>query len=105
MNVDKVQQTHSLVDPQASSISYACEKEAEKLFQAETKQDSLPTLAGMALLYVSLTCHGEGKKGTDYLVVATQAAERMNLFGVFNVLATLESALDQAESKFRTSSR
>jgi hypothetical protein len=82
-----------MVDPQASSASVACEKEAERLFLAETNRNSVSTLAGMALLHVSLACHGEGNKGTTYLRAATQAAERMRLFGVSDALSTLDSNL------------
>lgn len=103
MDTDELQQFYSVVDPAASIHSVACEKEAEKLFQAETTPYSLPTLAGLALLHVSLTCHGEGNRGTVYLNTATQAAEDIKLFGVPDPLVSLNADLDSADARVGTS--
>ncbi|KAF1844763.1 uncharacterized protein K460DRAFT_98178 [Cucurbitaria berberidis CBS 394.84] len=80
------------LDPKGSKNSYAFEKEAVKLFQSEDNVDSLPTIAGLVLLYVSLAVHGEGMRGMQFLTAALQAAERMKLFGVPEVHEELSSA-------------
>ncbi|CAO2648429.1 Nn.00g076960.m01.CDS01 [Neocucurbitaria sp. VM-36] len=89
------------LDPQASKFSYACEKEAEKLFQSEGKVDSLPTIAGLALLYVSLAVHGEGVRALKFLKAASEAAEQLKMFGVPDALETLGS--DSQETLVATS--
>ncbi|KAJ4369797.1 hypothetical protein N0V83_005561 [Neocucurbitaria cava] len=78
--------------PEASRNSYAFEKEAEKLLQSEGTADSLPTIAGLALLYVSLSVHGEGLRALKFLTAASEAAEKLKLFGVPEALETLSSA-------------
>ncbi|KAI8943582.1 hypothetical protein NX059_001577 [Plenodomus lindquistii] len=79
------------LDLQTTNQSYEFEKEAEKLFQSETNIDSLTTVAGLSLLYLSLSLHGEGLRGFQYLQTAQREAERMKLFGVPEVLENLSS--------------
>ncbi|KAH7113806.1 hypothetical protein B0J11DRAFT_140351 [Dendryphion nanum] len=63
-------------------ISHDFENEAEKLFGADSAPDTLPTISGLCLLYVSMAGHSNGLKGLNYLSKAVQIAERMNLLGV-----------------------
>ncbi|KAF2647338.1 hypothetical protein K491DRAFT_784784 [Lophiostoma macrostomum CBS 122681] len=60
--------------------SFACEKEAEHLFKAESERDSLPTLAGMALLHLSLSGHGSRSAAFQYIEETTRMVKRMKLF-------------------------
>lgn len=69
------------LDMEASGHSYAFEREAEKLFSSETELDSLPTVAGLLLLYMSLSTHGEGLRALKFLHLASATAERMGLRG------------------------
>lgn len=78
------------LDLEASNQSHAFEKEAEKLFQSETELDSLPTVAGLALLYMSMSTHGEGVKALRYLTTASDTAERLKLYGVSEKLEGVE---------------
>ncbi|KAF2855091.1 hypothetical protein T440DRAFT_415184 [Plenodomus tracheiphilus IPT5] len=79
------------LDVQISNQSYEFEKEAEKLFKSETDIDSLNTISGLCLLYLSLSMHGEGMRGLTYLQTAQREAERLKLFGVPEALETLGS--------------
>ncbi|PSN59983.1 hypothetical protein BS50DRAFT_579503 [Corynespora cassiicola Philippines] len=96
-------QFYTVVDPEAAKYSLACEKEAEALYKAETSLKSLPTLSGLAILHVSMTCHGEGNRGTEYLIAAIEAAKEIKLFGVPDALNTLNSDLDPGEALVATS--
>lgn len=85
------QSYHAPLDPRASTQSYAFEKEAEKLLKSETKIDSITTIAGLALLYLSVSVHGESVRASAYLETATKQAQRMKLFGVPDALQDLGS--------------
>ncbi|KAF2633415.1 hypothetical protein BU25DRAFT_444170 [Macroventuria anomochaeta] len=74
-------QGYSSIDPAAAEYSYQFEQQAEKLFAAEGKIDTLPDIAALALLYTSIAVHGDVPRATKYLTAANEAAERMNLFG------------------------
>ncbi|PVH93023.1 hypothetical protein DM02DRAFT_677109 [Periconia macrospinosa] len=73
-------QNHALIDPGALDQSFACEKEAQDLFKAESERDSLPTLAGIALLHLSLSGHGNHSAAFEYIQETTKMVERMKLF-------------------------
>ncbi|KAF3000829.1 hypothetical protein E8E13_006783 [Curvularia kusanoi] len=74
-------QGYSSIDTAASDYSYQFEEQAEKLFTAEGRQDSLPTIAALPLLYTSIATHGDVPRAVKYLTSANEAADRMNLFG------------------------
>jgi hypothetical protein len=74
-------QGYSSVDPAAAKYSYQFEQHAEKLFAAEGKVDTLPNIAALSLLYTSIAVHGDVPRAKKYLTAATDAAERLNLFG------------------------
>lgn len=90
--LNRKQLCYTPLDPQVSRNSYAFEKEAEKLLQSEGTANSLPTIAGLALLYVSLSVHGEGLRALKFITAASKAAEKLKLFGVPEALEVLSSA-------------
>ncbi|KAF9735825.1 hypothetical protein PMIN06_002189 [Paraphaeosphaeria minitans] len=77
-------QAYSSKDPDAASKSFEFEKEAEMLWRAE-KKDSILTIAGLSLLFLSHGGHGSGRE-FEILHEASDMAKRLNLFGVKNVL-------------------
>lgn len=79
---DLAQQGYSSVNPTVAKHSYQFEEQAEKLFAAEGEVDALPTIAALALLYISIATHGDVPRATKYLTAAREAADRMNLFNM-----------------------
>lgn len=78
---DLAQQGYSSVDPASAQYSHQFEQQAEKLFAAAGKDDALPSIAALPLLYTSIATHGDVPSATKYLTAANEAAARMKLFG------------------------
>lgn len=77
---DLAQQGYSSVNPAVAKRSYQIEEQAEKLVSAQGEVDDLPTIAGLALVYISISVHGDVPRAMKYLTSAREAADRMNLF-------------------------
>ena len=71
-------------------MSYDLEREAENIWQTERPLDSLPTLAALSLMWLSLLSHGQGEGGRKYIEAVWQVAMRMKLFGVPETLGAAE---------------
>jgi hypothetical protein len=68
------------VSPQVLTDSCVFREEAEKLFVAEATTETLPAVAGCALLYMAFAMHGDVSAGLRYLNAAVMSAEKMKLF-------------------------
>lgn len=75
-------QLYSAEQPVATAKSFEFEKEAEMLWRAKL-DDSMPNIAGLMLLYTSISCHGQGgPNAVRYVLEATEMCKRMKLYGV-----------------------
>ncbi|KAJ4357059.1 hypothetical protein N0V95_002797 [Ascochyta clinopodiicola] len=102
---DVVQQSYSSIHPEAAKHSHQFEQQAEKLFAAEGTVDTLPTVAALALLYISIAVRADVPRAMKYLIAAKDAAKRMNLFGepdpaTFGSLKTREASSQTAWGLF-----
>ncbi|KAF2442155.1 hypothetical protein P171DRAFT_62402 [Karstenula rhodostoma CBS 690.94] len=77
-------QGYTSKDVDAASKSLEFEREAEMLWRAD-KEDSILTIAGLSLLFLSHGGHGSGRE-FEILHEASDMAKRLKLFGVKNVL-------------------
>ncbi|KZM24620.1 DNA binding [Ascochyta rabiei] len=98
-------QGYSSIYPEAAKHSYQFEQQAKKLFAAESTTDTLPTVAAMALLYISIAVRADVPKAMKYLIAAKDAAKRMKLFGepdpaTFGSLKTREAMSQTAWGLF-----
>lgn len=95
-------QGYSMEDATANAKSFDFEKEAKMLRHSE-QDDSVPTMAGLMLLFMSLGSHGlSGADGLTYLFEASEMAKRMKLFGVEDTLtaAQISSLTEEAQRAF-----
>ncbi|PSN60230.1 hypothetical protein BS50DRAFT_681738 [Corynespora cassiicola Philippines] len=83
-------QAYTSVDQNGSHRSSEFEKEAEALWRVE-KVDSLPTLAGLILLYMSFGTHGQSEFAKQFIDDACSMARRMKLFDVPDALQRVDS--------------
>jgi hypothetical protein len=87
-----------LKDQQALSQSFACEKEAENLFKAESEHETLPTLAGIALLHLSLVLHGNRSDAIKYIHELNKTMIKMKLFDDVTEMATNQPNANMQET-------
>jgi hypothetical protein len=93
----------ALTDDHALEQSFLCEKEADNLFKAEADREPLPSLAGVAMLYISLTLHGNRSGAFKYIQETTTKVARMKLFEDVPTLASSQSASLSQETLAATS--
>lgn len=74
-------QTSDSLGPDAVDYSYAFKREAVALAR-ERPEDSLPTVVGLVLLFMSVSSHAPGLEGLAYLSEAVDMAERLRVFGM-----------------------
>lgn len=93
-------QAYSRSDPGATGKSLEFEKEARMLWRTDG-EDSLSNLAGLVLLYISMANNRNGNEGAlSYICEAGEMAKRMQLFGVRDRIATLESLLATDDAQY-----
>lgn len=70
------------------------------LWRADS-EDSIPNLAGLIFLHISLANNGSGGQGaTDYVFEASSMAKRMGLFGVHDEIAASQSHSQSEEAQY-----
>lgn len=69
--------------PDAAECSYVFEKEAIREAQS-ISEDSLPTIIGLALTFMSISRHGHESEGLVYLSEAMEMAKRIEVSGTQN---------------------